>query len=141
MLVAPREAVHNQAFNIGQTTENYRVSELASVVLETVPGSTIEYAAGGTPDQRCYRVDCRKSARSLPGFVPQWNVRRGAAELRDAFERFGVPNLAAGHTRYLRLATLQRLLAQGVVTANLRRVSASRDIGFRAERFNVEAMP
>lgn len=120
-LEAPREAIHAQAFNVGQTSENYRVSEIAEAVRETVGGCEIEYASGGGPDRRCYRVDCSKITRRLPAFQPQWNIRRGAAELRDSCERYGVPNLAARHTHYLRLPMLQQQIAQGSLTADLRR--------------------
>src|SRR5207244_13446970 len=58
VLAAPRETIHNQTFNVGRTDENHRVSDLAQMVQETVPGSRIEYAPGGGPDQRCYRVSC-----------------------------------------------------------------------------------
>ena len=59
-LAAPREVVHNQAFNVGRSSENYRVSELADMVRDVIPGSQVEYAAGGGPDSRSYRVDCSK---------------------------------------------------------------------------------
>ena len=85
VLTAPREQVHNQSFNVGRTEENYRVSELAEIVKLTVPECKIEYAPGGGPDKRCYRVDCGKIARQVPGFRPQWDVRRGAKQLYDAF--------------------------------------------------------
>src|SRR5207245_6417430 len=32
VLAAPREVIHNQAFNVGQTEENYRIRELAEIV-------------------------------------------------------------------------------------------------------------
>src|SRR3984885_6012597 len=36
-LEVPREAVHNETFNVGDTEENYRISQLADIVAETVP--------------------------------------------------------------------------------------------------------
>ena len=60
VLEAPREAIHNETFNVGQTEENYRIRELAAIVAETVPGCRIEYAPDGGPDKRCYRVSCDK---------------------------------------------------------------------------------
>ena len=72
MLAAPRELVHNQAFNVGLTEENYRIRDLAEIVRDTVPGSQIEYAADGGPDPRCYRGDFGKIARLLPDFKPRW---------------------------------------------------------------------
>src|SRR5271154_975616 len=68
VLDAPKEAVHNETFNVGRTEENYRVRELADIVSETVPGCRVEYAPGGGPDKRCYRVNCDKIRRILPAF-------------------------------------------------------------------------
>ena len=45
---APREAIHNQAFNVGATEENYRVSELAEIVEQVlaVDGPPLHLAWG-----------------------------------------------------------------------------------------------
>ena len=45
VLEAERELVHNEAFNVGLTTENYQVREIAALVQEIVPGSRVEFAA------------------------------------------------------------------------------------------------
>ena len=84
------EAIHNETFNVGQTEENYRISELADIVAETVPGCHVEYAPDGGPDKRCYRVNCDKIRRVLPSFRPQWTARKGAQELYDAYRAAGL---------------------------------------------------
>src|SRR4029077_3168698 len=84
VLEAPREMVHDQAFNVGRTSENYRIRELAEIVAETVPGCEITYAKDAGPDLRCSRVTWGKSERVLPAYQPQWNARLGARELYDA---------------------------------------------------------
>ena len=89
-LEAPREAIHNETFNVGRTEENYRIRELADIVAETVPGCRVEYAPGGGPDKRCYRISCDKISRLLPGFRPQWTARKGAQELYDAYRAAGL---------------------------------------------------
>jgi nucleoside-diphosphate-sugar epimerase len=120
VLEARRDAVHNQAFNVGASSENYRISELAEIVQQTVPGCGIEYAAGAGPDKRCYRVDCSKLARQLPGFQLRWNARLGAQQLYDAYRRAGLqPHDLAG-PRFHRLRTLQGLLASGRLNSDLR---------------------
>src|SRR4029079_11692751 len=50
-LEAPRERVHDQAFNVGRTEENYRIRELAEIGSEVVPGCRITYAEGAGPDK------------------------------------------------------------------------------------------
>jgi nucleoside-diphosphate-sugar epimerase len=107
--LAPRAAVHNEAFNIGAMGENYQISEVAEIVRRTVPGSQIEFAPGAGPDRRCYRVDFSKAARQLPGFQPQWNVARGAEQLLEAYrERPLTADESAGPC-FRRLAKLQQL--------------------------------
>ncbi len=119
-LEAPRETVHNETFNVGQTEENYRISELANMVTEIVPGSRVAYAAGGGPDKRCYRVTCAKIKRQLPGFRPQWNARRGAQELLDAYRAAGLKYEDLEQGRYFRINNIQRLLKSGCLDNSLR---------------------
>lgn len=119
-LQAPRQAVHNQAFNIGQSSENYRIRELAEIVRETVPGCRIEYAKDAGPDKRCYRVDCGKVARLLPAFQPQWTARRGAAQLYAAYQHSGLCVEDFEGARYKRIDHIKYLLATGRLDASLR---------------------
>ncbi len=119
-LHAPRQLVHNQAFNIGSTEENYRVRELAEIVEETVPGCQIEYAQDAEPDKRCYRVDCSKIMRILPDFKPQWNAQRGVEELYAAYQKIGLTLDEFEGPRYKRVAHLQQLLSSGRLDKTLR---------------------
>ena len=50
VLEAPRDAVHAEAFNIGATGQNHRVIDVARMVAEVVPGTTIRFAPGAGPD-------------------------------------------------------------------------------------------
>ena len=118
-LEAPREAIHNEVFNVGQTEENYRIRDIATIVAETVPGSRVEYAPGGGPDLRCYRVNCDKIHRMLPAFRPQWNARKGAQELYDAYRVVGLTRGDMESGRYVRLKQIQRLLKAGQLDPSL----------------------
>ena len=118
-LEAPREAIHNEIFNVGQTEENYRIRDIATIVAETVPGSRVEYAPGGGPDLRCYRVNCDKIHRMLPAFRPQWNARKGAQELYDAYRVVGLTREDMESGRYVRLKQIQRLLKAGQLDPSL----------------------
>jgi nucleoside-diphosphate-sugar epimerase len=124
VLDAPREAVHDQAFNVGRTAENYRIRELAEIVATVVPGCRITYAEGAGPDKRCYRVDCSKIERLLPQWRPRWDARAGAAELRDAYVRAGLTESAFRGARYTRLLRIQELQDEGRLDAHLRWVVA-----------------
>lgn len=110
---APREAVHDQAFNVGSEADNFRVSEIAAIVKETVSGCSITYAPGGEPDPRSYRVSFTKIQRLLPEFKPQWNARNGAEQLYTAFQRVGVDEAEFEGPKFRRISTLKKRLEQG----------------------------
>ena len=120
VLHAPREVVHNQAFNVGRNDDNYRIRELAEIVEETVPGCSIEYAQDAGPDKRCYRVDCSKIVRTLPEFKPQWNARKGAQELYAAYQNVGLTLEDFEGARYKRIAHIQQLLSSDRLDETLR---------------------
>jgi len=119
-LQAPEGAIHNQIFNVGQTSENYRIRELADIVAKTVPGSTIEYAPDGGPDKRCYRVNCDKIQQMVPGFRPQWNACQGAQELYSAYREVGLTKEDVEAGRYIRIHQIRRLLNTGQIDHSLR---------------------
>jgi len=120
VLAAPRQNVHNQAFNVGRTSENYRVRDLADLVQTLVPGSRVRYASGVGPDPRSYRVDCSKLEDTLPDYRPMWTVERGIRELRDAFDQHGMTESEFLGDRYFRIKQIQRLQREGRLSTDLR---------------------
>jgi nucleoside-diphosphate-sugar epimerase len=121
VLEAPRDAIHNETFNVGRTDENFRIRELADIVAETVPGCRVEYAPDGGPDKRCYRVNFDKIRCVLPSFRPQWTARKGAQELYKAYRDAGLTFEDVERGRYVRMNHIQRLLKAGQLEASLRR--------------------
>jgi nucleoside-diphosphate-sugar epimerase len=121
LLEAPVEAVHNQAFNVGVTSENYQVRQLADVVRDGIDGCEVHLASGGGADQRDYRVDFSKLKETVPAFSPNWNARTGVQELATAFQRGGLTrtDLESGH-KYVRLRRLMSLLGSGELDRELR---------------------
>lgn len=120
VLTAPRESIHNQAFNVGLEGENYRVRSVAEIVNEAVEGSELIFADGAEGDPRCYRVDFSKIKACLPEFKPSWTVRRGVEELRDAFLKIGLTQHDLEGDRYLRIKTIMRLMEEGKIDSDLR---------------------
>lgn len=119
-LEAPRETVQNLAVNVGATTENYQIRDLADIVAQTVPGARIEYASDAGPDRRTYRVSCERIRQVLPGFQTKWTARRGAEELYQAYREVGLERHDFEGVRYKRIDQLKSLLESGLVDANLR---------------------
>lgn len=120
VLNAPRQVVHNEAFNVGRSEENYRISEIAEIVAETVPGSRIEYAEGAGPDKRCYRVDSSKIASLLPEYQPKWTVRKGAQQLFIAYQKVGLRPEEFEGPRYRRIHHIKQLMENGRLAPTLR---------------------
>jgi nucleoside-diphosphate-sugar epimerase len=119
-LEAPREVVHKEVFNVGVTTENYRVREIAEIVKATVPGASIAYASDAGADKRSYRVDCSKIAIRLPNFRPQWTAQSGARELYQHYAEHGLAQQDFEGPRYQRLAYLKSLMGRGLLDGSLR---------------------
>ncbi|MBK6646980.1 MAG: NAD(P)-dependent oxidoreductase [Anaerolineales bacterium] len=124
VLNAPRDLVHNQAFNVGRNDQNYRISELAEIVRETVPGCRIEYAQDGSPDKRTYRVDFSKIMKILPEFKPQWDARKGAQELYETYQKAGLKLDEFEGPKYKRIDHIKQLINDGLLDETLRWVNS-----------------
>jgi nucleoside-diphosphate-sugar epimerase/SAM-dependent methyltransferase len=132
VLNADPAKVFKQAFNVGQTSENYQVRELAEIVAATVPNCEIAYAPDAGPDLRCYRVNCDKIAREVPEFKPQWTARKGAVELYQAYRDSGVTLEEFEGPRYQRIAHIKKLIADNVIDAKLMHLPADSGAGAAA---------
>jgi len=120
ILEADRELVHGKAFNIGTTTENYQIREVAEIVHDVVPNCEIGFAEGAEADQRCYRVDCNLLSRTVRGFKPQWTVRRGVEQLLEAYQRVGLTLDDFEGPRFKRIGHVKQLLDDGRLDNTLR---------------------
>jgi nucleoside-diphosphate-sugar epimerase len=119
-LDAPRELVHAEAFNAGRNDANYRIRDLALLVGEVVEDAEIVFAEGAGTDPRSYRVDFSKIADTLPAFGPAWNARAGARELADAYRDADLDQSIFSDDRFIRLARIRTLEADGRLDAALR---------------------
>lgn len=123
VLEAPRELVHDQAFNVGREDQNFQVRDIAEVVAAAVPGSKVTYAPGGEPDVRDYRVDFSKIHAQLPEFKPQWGLEESVADLVETLQRLRVSLETLDGPRHTRLRRIQELRAEGSLDERLRWVS------------------
>jgi len=119
-LEAPIEVIHNRAFNIGRSEENYQIRDLAEFVRETVPGCRTEFASDAGPDTRCYRVDFGRVKKELPAFKPEWDARRGAQELYAAFRGANLQVADFEGPKFKRIDHIQMLVKSGRLDKNLR---------------------
>ncbi len=119
-LEAPRELVHNQSFNVGLNSENYRIRQLAEIVKETVPNCEVKFADGAEPDKRNYRVEFSKYARTFPDHQLRWDALRGTRQIYESYRKFGLQKDEYEGPKYKRIAQLKSLLSSGQLDENLR---------------------
>lgn len=119
-LEAPREKIHNQAFNAGANALNHQIIELARIAVNTVPGCKLEMVPKPGADQRTYKADFGKFARTFPDFEFKWNAVSGAAELYDAYQRVGLKHSDYTDKKFTRLKWLRFLMEGGRLDNNLR---------------------
>jgi nucleoside-diphosphate-sugar epimerase len=121
MLEAPRELVHDEAFNVGRQEDNVQVRNVAEMVRQAVPGSTVSMADSAGPDLRNYRVDFAKLTGTFPGLRLRWSVRDGIDELVGAYAKHGLTHEDFLSSRFVRLRRIRELLSAGIVDEMLRR--------------------
>lgn len=118
VLEAPRESVHNQIFNVGDSKENFRVKEIAQIVAETFPGCELIFG-DHDGENRSYRVSFEKINTRLPGFKCKKNAKLGAVELRKLFGRITMPRETFDFRAFTRLKQMQHLLESGQIDRDL----------------------
>jgi nucleoside-diphosphate-sugar epimerase len=121
MLEAPRELVHDEAFNVGRQEDNVQVRDIAEMVRSAVPGSAVSLAESAGPDLRNYRVDFSKLTGTFPDLRMRWSVRDGIDELVGAYSKHGLTYEDFLSSRFVRLRRIRELLAAGIVDKMLRR--------------------
>jgi nucleoside-diphosphate-sugar epimerase len=121
MLGAPRELVHDEAFNVGRARDNVQVRDIAEMVRDAVPRSRVSFADGAGPDLRNYRVDFSKLTETFPDVGLRWTVREGIDELAGAYTKHGLTYEDFVSSRFVRLRRIRELLSAGLVDEMLRR--------------------
>ncbi len=123
-LQAPRELIHDQAFNVGRSLDNVQVRDIAEMVRDKVPGSRLSIADDAGPDLRNYRVDFSKLTQTFPGLDLAWDLAAGVDELTRAYTTHHLTYDDFLSSRYVRLRRIQELQASGHIDTMLRRTPA-----------------
>lgn len=130
-LQAPREVVHNEAFNNGSAHLNHQVWDLAEYAVAAVDGATIRIEDQPSADRRTYRASFAKFARNFPEFTWKWTGPTGASDLARRLIELGLSREDYEGDRYVRLRWLNRLQDRGRLDGSLRWVEheSFRDTG------------
>jgi nucleoside-diphosphate-sugar epimerase len=112
VLEAPREVVHDQAFNVGRDEDVVQIRDIATAVSKAFD-APVTFAEGAAPDKRDYRVDFAKINALLPSFRPAWTIPDGITELADDMRRIGLAAEDFEGERFVRLERVNRLRSSG----------------------------
>jgi nucleoside-diphosphate-sugar epimerase len=118
-LAAPRDTVHNEAFNVGRPEDVVRVRDIAASV-SRVFDAPVTFAAGATADKRNYKVDFTKIHKLLPDFAPKWTIELGIEQLAADMSRIGLSGEDFDGPRYVRLQKINELKREGLLDDMLR---------------------
>lgn len=116
-LEAPRDVIHNQIFNVGDTAQNYQVKEIAETVAQVFKGCQLSFGNSGA-DNRSYRVAFEKINTTLPGFKCDWNAQRGAQQLYDLFQQIDLSEDTFQFRGFTRLKQLEYLIRTQQIDPN-----------------------
>lgn len=116
-LSAPREAVHNEIFNVGDDEQNYRIREIAGIVGRVFDGCTVSFGRA-SGDNRSYRTSFGKIRRHLPEFRCRWPAELGARQLHEIFDRVGMTEQMFNFRGFTRLEQLKHLIATRQIDAD-----------------------
>ncbi len=125
VLDAPREVVHDQAFNVGCDADVVQIREIAERV-SAATGAPVTFAKDASPDKRDYKVDFSKIGELLPKFSPQWSVVRGIDQMYGDMIELGLERSDFEGPRFVRLERIRALMAVGVLGDDLRLTSPAR---------------
>ena len=142
-LESPIGNIHNEAFNVGVTDHNYQIKELAEIVADVVPGCDVTFADDAGPDKRSYRVNCDKIQRVMPHFKPQWDARKGAQSLYEAYRAQDLTLEEFEGPRYQRIGHIKKLIADGIIDSSLHHTENAKqgiDDAFRADAAKVSCI-
>jgi nucleoside-diphosphate-sugar epimerase len=120
---ARREAIHNQAFNIGRNDANYQVRDIAEAVKKAFPDANLEITGETGGDPRSYKVDFTKALTKLPGFEPQWTLEKGVDEIARWLRNNGLQDGSFDTRLFIRLKQLKYAMETGALDVELRKTS------------------
>lgn len=109
VLEAPRDVVHKEIFNVGDSRENYQIRDIAEVISRTFPDCALSLG-NSDGDNRSYRVSFDKIKNRLRTFKCRRNLASGAQELFELFQRIGMERSVFEFRAFTRLKQLEHLV-------------------------------
>ena len=116
----PAEGGRFLVVNAGATAGNYQVRDLAEAVVAAIPSTEVSINTDAPVDSRSYRVDFSLFERLAPRYMPQMSLAASIRGLVDGLQGIGFTNRHFREGNMIRLKTLERHIAAGRLTSDLR---------------------
>ncbi len=85
VLEAPLELVDGEVFNVGNTSQNYQIRQLAEMIKAVIPDVEVRVIPDDA-DKRTYNLSFEKIERVL-GYRATIPIKEGVAEIKDALDK------------------------------------------------------
>lgn len=119
-LIAPKDIVQGQSYNVGIQNGNYQVKDLAKAAQKAVLRSELVFTGEHGSDARTYKVSFDKILTELKDYYkPVWDLKRGGDELVALFDRVGFTEEDFRGRKCIRLLQLRWLHGQGKLDLSL----------------------
>lgn len=121
---------HPLILNVGDTSQNYQIIQLANIVKKEILGTKITFLAGKDElvedrkitdgvDKRDYKLSFEKIKETLKGFTCEWTVRKGIENMRDNFKKLGLTKEDFKNINFYRLQKMEYLLKNNYISDDL----------------------
>jgi nucleoside-diphosphate-sugar epimerase len=105
--------------NVGSDDWNVQVRDLAASVADRLPGTRVSINSSAAPDRRSYRVDFSRYRGLAPQHQPRVSLPQSVEALAAGLRRIGFADKDFRNGPAIRLRTLNRLMAEGVLSSDL----------------------
>ena len=112
--------IHDEAFNVGDTDENYQIRSIADHVKKSFTDCEIKIMIDDAGDTRDYNVSFDKLNNTL-GFKVSHTLDEGIKDLQNEYDKVSLDKQFT-HRYYTRLKQIEYLLDNALVDNNLRRI-------------------
>ena len=120
-VVAPKELINGQAFNVGILDGNYTVRQIAEAAQKRNKNSELRFTGKYGKDERTYKVSFEKIYRVLKDFYkPKWNLENGGDQLIEFLNEIQLDEKNFRGPRTNRIMQLKYLSENKLVDKNLR---------------------
>lgn len=127
VIEAPKEIIHNEAFNIGDNIENYQIKDIATEIKKFYQDCDITFLSSQkSKDSRNYNVSFNKLNNQL-NYKCKVSLKEGLKEIKDVYSHLKLDTEKFNCRYFTRLNQIKYLLEKNIIDSNLRIIKGNKD--------------